>query len=246
MYQEFFLNRMLHCLEQQSVFNSTIIEVLICLDQGEELGFKLSKDFVRIINSGGNSQASALNAGLAQSKGDLVAFFEDDDLWHTEYLNVYMTMFQNNAINFLSSNQLEVDEDGNPQRVIDFPTPSSWMLRRESGLGALRFDESFKWHLDNEFLGQINDKKIRRAHLLEKEAQIDFAQAKSARPDIVKLYSNSFNNVQLVKHSFSTPLVLRQVHAGSGTGQIRESKTLYEESMQEYKRLKHRYGLIPH
>ena len=139
-----------------------------------------------------------------------------------------------------------MDKNGDQQRIIDFPTPSTWMFRRATGLSDLRFDETFRWHLDNEFLGQINFNRYKRGHLLEKSAPIDTLGAKSSRPDIVKLSTNSFKNVQLIRHNFNAPLVKRQVHNGSGMSQIQNSESLHAESMAEYRRLIEKYGLIPH
>ena len=244
--QEFFLKRVILSIQTQSIREELQLELIICIDNQEKLDFKISEDFVSVVNSHGNSQASALNAGLALANGDFIAIFEDDDLWDREYLRVYTKVFQNTGIDFLSSNQIELDKNGDQQRIIDFPTPSTWMFRRATGLSDLRFDETFRWHLDNEFLGQINFNRYKRGHLLEKTAPIDTLGAKSSRPDIVKLSTNSFKNVQLIRHNFNAPLVKRQVHNGSGMSQIQNSESLHAESMAEYRRLIEKYGLIPH
>ena len=81
---------------------------------------------------------------------------------------------------------------------------------------------------------------------MEKNAPLTFDEAINARPNIVKLSTNSFNNVQLVRHNLFAPLVNRQVHAGSGMNQIRNNETLQKESLQEYKRLLDKFGVIPH
>ena len=72
-----------------------------------------------------------------------------------------------------------------------------------------------------------------------------FDEVINAWPNIVKLSTNSFNNVQLVRHNLVAPLVNRQVHAGSGMNYIRKNETLQKESLQEYIRVLDKFGVIP-
>ena len=99
--QEFFLKRVILSIQTQSIREELQLELIICIDNQEKLDFKISEDFVSVVNSHGNSQASALNAGLALANGDFIAIFEDDDLWDREYLRVYTKVFQNTGIDFL-------------------------------------------------------------------------------------------------------------------------------------------------
>ena len=88
-------------------------------------------------------------------------------------------------------------------------------VQENQRLDSFRFNTKFRWHLDNEFLGQVNSNKIPRAHLLEKSAPLSFKDAAGIRPDINNLSINTGFNVQLIRHSLPIPLVERQEHQGS-------------------------------
>jgi hypothetical protein len=52
------------------------------------------------------------------------------------------------------------------------------------------FNEGYRWHLDNEWLGRLAEKKIVRIHLVEATAPVDYQLMAQVRPwlaNVIKL-----------------------------------------------------------
>ncbi|MEK9569311.1 MAG: glycosyltransferase family A protein [Paracoccaceae bacterium] len=243
--QRYFLTRMLWHIENQTIFQDLDIEVLICVDfdQVQELSF--GKNNVRVIKSKGKSQAMALNAGLQNASKDYIAFCEDDDYWHPRFLETVREGFRSTQLKFFSSNELEVDDNGKVVRINDFPTPSGWVFERSILGKKIKFNESYKWHLDNEFLGQLNQSKVPRGHLVEKGALKNLGESCFDREAILSLVRQSWGNARVIQHNHNIPLVFRHVHEGSGMHQIESESLAKKISLAEFDRLRQTYGIVP-
>lgn len=128
------------------------------------------------------SQAGALNAGIdaAADRFDYMAFLEDDDWWDRNYLTWGLNALK--RYDFVSTTQLEVDENGTIMRINDFPTPSGWLMPSSTLRQVGRFDPTMRWHLDNEWLGRLGDSGLKRCHLIDALAPATFAMAEQVRP----------------------------------------------------------------
>jgi len=243
--QEFFLNRMLKAIEEQ-LFQPQDMEVIICIDQGAPRPSISSSLNVHLVESDARSQSGALNTGLRQAKHAFIGFLEDDDCWHSSFLQYAHAIFtQDASIDMISSNQLEIDEHDVVKRVNDFATPSGWILKRTIVEQVGFFNEDFRWHLDNDYLGRINTLNTKRVHLIEKYAPIEYDVAKQVRPWISNIFDFSNKNVQLCRHGESEPLVRRLVHSQSGMAQIATNPEYQAISNREMQKLVDLYGNVP-
>jgi hypothetical protein len=199
---------------------------------------------VLIARSDAASQATALNACVAAAEGfSYVAILEDDDRWDPHYLAYALSALQDNG--FVSTTQLELDENDRILRVNDFPTPSGWMM----SAGTLRqvgmFDPAMRWHLDNEWLGRLAQASIPRCHLVEMTAPVTLTYAEQTRPWIANVLRNGGGRVSVRRHGGLAPLVFRLVHSRSGMARIATEPALRQQSHNEYVALANRYGRVP-
>lgn len=243
--QIFFLNRMLESVFSQTVQKYINLEVLICLDSGDYLREKINYPNVRVVNSDGRSQAKALNTGIRHARKRHIAFLEDDDCWLPEFLSTCRDVFRDRNIAFVSSNQTEITTDGEVLGVNDFPTPSGWIFDRMKVNDDIFFNENYQWHLDNDFLGQLNKKRIQRAHLVESYAPTRIDIAMRSRITLGRMIANSPASLQLIRHSSPIPLVTKTIHSGSGMAFIAKDRNANVRSQLERKMLQSSYGCIP-
>ena len=113
-------------------------------------------------------QAAAINAAMAEARGDYLAILEDDDCWRPNFIEHGLRAI--GEYDFVSSNQLEVPPGGDAGRINDFPTPSGWFMRRDLWREIGGMDISYRYHLDNDWLGRLSDAGKRRLHLVEAAA----------------------------------------------------------------------------
>ena len=243
--QVFFLRRMLNSVFAQTLKKHVSIEVLICLDRGEKLEEELGFPNLKIVNSDGQSQAKALNAGILKARKRHIAFLEDDDFWLPSFLSVCKDVFKNTDNAFVSSNQTEITVDGEVLGVNDFPTPSGWVFDRMKVGHDIYFDENYKWHLDNEFLGQLSKRSVKRAHLVESYAPVRFDIAMRSRVTLGRMIANSKVPLQLIRHNSLVPLVTKPVHPGSGMAYIANDRIANDRSQHERQMLQATFGCIP-
>ena len=146
---------------------------------------------------------------------------------------------------FVSSNQLEVDAEERCVRVNDFPTPSGWIMAADLWRKVGPFDESLRWHVDNDWLGRLALSGARRVHLVEATAPINLPSSAQVRPWIANVLTQGGPMSTVRRHLSSRPLVRRTVHQGSGMHQIASNPLAAAESQSEYRQLIARYGRIP-
>tara|TARA_B100001057_G_scaffold483985_1_gene561431 strand:+ start:1277 stop:2041 length:765 start_codon:yes stop_codon:yes gene_type:complete len=237
--QNSFLKKATDSIFKQNIIKKFDLTILVAIDKGSSLkkiGLE-KKQNIRFIESDGNSQAAALNAGIQETlgKSGFVSILEDDDEWLPEFL-----FFAREALNnfdFVSSNQGQFNEDGNFLNIFDFPTPSGWFMHVKTLEKVGNFNETFKWHLDNEWLGRLAETKSSRLHLIESNAQ--------KRPELQKLVNFSLGFSKIGSHTLSKPLIKRIMHSKSGTSQILNDKVKLKESQREYDLLFKKFGRIP-
>jgi len=219
------------------------IEIVVGVDAGchpsSQLVEKLGVHFV----AGGNSQAAAFNAAARHANGDFLAFLEDDDLWLPTFLQEALRALQ--GADFVSSTQLEVSQQGSVLRINDFPTPSGWVMKRATWESVGFFNEAYRYHLDNEWLGRLSLQDIRRVHLVEATAPVDPTLAEQVRPWLVDLLHLSGGRVSLLRHDNPYPLVIRTVHSGSGMYKIQSDPEAHARSLHEIALLRETFSRVP-
>ena len=107
------------------------------------------------------------------------------------------------------------------------------------------FNESFRFHLDAEWLGRLADAKLKRLHMVESTAPIELKHINDVRPTLAYLINFSVGQCRLARHQSPYPLVKRLVHSKSGMAQIETNKSLKDISEKENELLFKRFGRPP-
>ena len=167
--QILFLERAIASVKCQTIAEQFVFTFVVGVDKGK----LLDKDTctrlgIVCVESGQNSQAAALNAAIRVVKTEFVAFLEDDDQWMPSFLTFAMKAVA--IADFVSSTQAEYDESDELLRINDYPTPSGWFMPLSTLRRVGEFNESFRFHLDAEWLGRIADAKLKRLHMVESTA----------------------------------------------------------------------------
>ena len=238
-----FLAGAIHSIYSQEGIDERDVQIIVGVDSGTAYA-DISKQYgVEIVESAGHSQSAALNAAVTRARGDYIAFLEDDDTWNPAFLRVALATLVNTE--FVSSTQLEVDKNGDVRRINDFPTPSGWIMQRKTFDAVGKFDESYRWHMDNNWLGRLGEAIKSRVHLVESTAPLERHLLKQVRPWLENCIKFGRPEIRLVRHSHTVPLVTRRVHAGGGMKRVERDAALKAESEKEISRLIQRFGRIP-
>jgi len=241
--QEHFLARAIRSIRAQKLDGGMAIEILAGIDAGARIPAALAGTRVRFVEAAGRSQAAALNAAAREMSADYLAILEDDDEWQPQFLELSLAALR--QADFVSSTQLEVTAKGEVVRIMDFPTPSGWVMKRATWQAVGEFNESFRWHVDNEWLGRLAETGLPRMHLVEATAPVSLRAATLARPELVRLVRDGGGSVRLLRHASPWPLVRKLAHPGSGMAQIAAEAGKKSESRKELALLKQRFGRIP-
>jgi glycosyltransferase involved in cell wall biosynthesis len=241
--QQDFLARAISSIQAQVVPREFAIEILVCVDRGDPAPALLDQRNVRLVEAASRGQAAALNAGAAQASADYLAFLEDDDVWHPQRMAFALKVLEETE--FTSSTQLEVDENGVVARINDFPTPSGWIMPTASWHRIGPFDETYRWHLDSEWLGRLGQSGLNRIHLVEATAPVHPRFMVQVRPWLLNCIELGGANVSIGRHPLPVPLVTRLVHRNSGMATIERDPLAKQQATSEIQRLIGRYGHLP-
>lgn len=222
------------------------VEASIGIDPGTALPPDLDLPaWATVAEARTRSQAAALNAAAARAADhDFVAILEDDDRWLPQHLRESLAAIRDHDLDFVSTTQLQVDEDGAILSIFDFPTPSGWVMRRPVWEAVGGFDAGYRYHLDNDWLGRLAAGGFRRGHLVEATAPIEPSWM-AVRPWLRNVLACGGPRSRLVRHGHPMPLVRRLVHGRSGMAAIRGDAAARETSHREYQCLTMQYGRIP-
>ena len=242
-----FLERAAASIRAQTAISNFDLAILIGVDKGEAAGLQggIARSLnLNVIESRGRSQAAALNAVIRCADSEFVAFLEDDDLWHPHYLEFAETALTSGTA-FVSSTQVEFDESDTLLRINDFPTPSGWIMPLSTLRKVGEFNEEYRFHLDNEWLGRLSETKLSRVHLVEATAPLDPRQIAQVRPWLFNVIQWGGGFTRLGRHALPYPLIRRLVHSESGMGQISTNASYQEISKKECSQLQSRFGRMP-
>jgi glycosyltransferase involved in cell wall biosynthesis len=242
--QAAFLKKAVASIRTQTIYSKLKINIVVGIDRDQVLPQGLSDELqIKPVQSRASSQAAALNACIDEVNTDLVAFLEDDDEWHPRFLEVAQAALR--ETDFVSSTQLEVDERCQILRINDFPTPSGWIMPFSTFRRIGKFDEDFRWHLDNEWLGRLGESKLRRIHLVEMTAPVELRYMAGVRPWLADVAKCGGASIRLARHGLPVPLVLRLRHSGAGMRRIDNGGQERAESKAEIARLVARFKFLP-
>ena len=245
--QQKFLLQAMDGIKKQSVISKFQIKIILGIDKGENLEIDGLQDMpfeIVISNSKGYSQAEALNCAIKKVDAEYVAFLEDDDIWLPNFLELSEKLIKN-EVEFISSTQTEIDENDNILRTNDFPTPSGWFMTSKLLDRVGLFDETFRFHLDNEWLGRLAVSNAARGHLVEITAPVELKYTSQVRPWLSNVVTLGGDNSRLFRHNLPYPQVRRLVHSGSGMAKIAADPILSEISNIEVERLISIFGRVP-
>jgi glycosyltransferase involved in cell wall biosynthesis len=237
------LGRAIGSVLSQAGIDRVDIQIIVGVDAGQGVAFKNGYPDVELAESRGHSQAAALNAAIEKARGEYLAFLEDDDVWERTFLCTALKWLD--EVGFVSSNQLEIDELGSVQQINDFPTPSGWILRRKTFDTVGSFDETYRWHIDNEWLGRLGEADITRVHLVESTAPIDPHLIRHLRPKLANVIHFGRPQPRIIRHEYTVPMISRLIHFRSGMYRIAHNPALKVESNIEKARVRERFGNIP-
>ncbi len=239
----YFLEKAIGSIATQKPSRNIAVEIAVGVDPGTQIPQRIAAPFVRFVSAPAASQAAALNSAASLFDHDVIAFLEDDDLWSEQFLEVALPALD--EASFVSTTQLEVDVRGDVVCINDFPTPSGWIMRRDVWKALGPFDESYRFHLDNEWLGRLGESNLSRIHLVESTAPVHPGLLRQLRPRLHRTLALSGGNTRLRRHKYALPLVRRLVHLGSGMAQIETDPELGAVSKAENARLVERFGRVP-
>jgi hypothetical protein len=239
----YFLEQAIGSIATQKPSRDIAVEIAVGVDPGTEIPPRLATPFVKFIAAPAASQAAALNSAASLFNHDVIAFLEDDDLWSEQFLEVALPALDEAP--FVSSTQLEVDVRGDVVCINDFPTPSGWIMRGNVWKAVGPFDESYRFHLDNEWLGRLAESNVARIHLVESTAPVHPGLLRQLRPRLHRALALSGGNTRLSRHKYALPLVRRLVHPSSGMAQIQTNADFGAVSKAENARLVERFGRVP-
>lgn len=225
------LDRCLGEVRRQEGIGDHALEIVVGLDPGAELPLRFIEAGVRAAHGTGN-QASAVNAAVAALDCELLMFCEDDDAHHHLKFRYQLAALER-GYDFISASQREVTVDGDYVRVCDFAGPSSWLMRAELWTKVGPMSESFKWHLDNDWLGRLAKSGAKRLHLAEHAAMVN------PRPWLKQV--GLFSKIG-VTDGLLEPLVTRTVNPEGGMSRIARDPQARAESQREHMKLWELHG----
>lgn len=230
--ERLFLDRALAGARGQSLFaGRQAPEIVVGLDPGVVAPDRAG---VRFIHAAAPGQAQCVNAAVAAATGEVIAILEDDDWWEPGWLAVAVAYLP--RFDLVTGNQLAVDLSGEPLYIFDFPTPSSWVMRKALWLELGGMDETFRFHVDTEFLGKVNAAGKKRAHIVESGAaerqNLEWLERVGQR-------SRIFTSVS------PRPLVNRTINPAGGLWLAQSDESAKRISQREHDIMRQRYGKTP-
>lgn len=238
---DLYLDRAIASVRRQTVYAQHEWELLVGLDANAPWppARLENANGVRVIRSPGAGQALAVNTAAAFATGDVISFLEDDDAWHQQKME-YQLQALAGGYDFVSCSQREVTPDGDYVRINDFATMSGWIMPAQIWRSVGPMDESFKWHLDTEWLGRLNAAGKKRLHFAEHAAE--HAEAGQMRPWLRFVGAHS---AVAMTDGLLEPLVTRTVNPGGGMATIARDPAEAEVSRVEHARMMTAFGQVP-
>lgn len=191
-------------------------------------------DHVTVVQAPRPGQASSVNAAadLAVLHADVLMILEDDDRWRPEKTEVQLGHLGDAA--FVSCSQRLFDVSGNDTgNVVHYPSPSGWLMTAALW-GLLRgLDSSYRWLLDIEWLGRLNQSRRRRVHVTSNQIQAGYGLVEVSHYAAVATYESP---------NF---LVERTVNPKGGMMMVQSNAEAEREAREEEARIRKAFGYMP-
>lgn len=183
-------------------------------------------------------QAAAVNEAAEKGKAKYICCLESDDTWHSMKTQIQMNYMEN--YDMVTCSQLLFDaETGKPEDIFQYPTPSGWRMHRDVWDYVRGFNENLKYHVDNWFLGRVNQNSdMKRLHVTSGTPKDNLS------PQLKNITKNS-DIVLLQQKLVSQPLVRKMVNPNGGLARISLIKSEKEISKKEYQLMFKTFGEIP-
>lgn len=216
-------------------------EIIVGLSPGHPEIPERFKGPIKFVVAERPGQAAAVNAAAAAATGEVFAFLEDDDYWRS-LRKLTIQLAELRTYSLVTSNQREITWNGQYVRVNDFATPSGWLMAREAWERIGGFDESFRFHVDTEWLGRAHRHPLgpKRLHLIERGAMAP------GTPVLARQWLGEVARYShIAEHDEPDPLVERMVNPEGGMALIASNPEAAEQSMREHRRMLETFGVIP-
>ncbi len=239
----YWIERAYQMVERQSIITDLDWEMVVGLDYGVVVPDVLKTlprlRFAHTTADAPRNQPAALNAAVAATQYSVLVFFEEDDVWRDDFLE--MTLSYVDPFDFIASSQREDYPDGTLHEFHDYGTPNSWVMTRDlwDRVGAM--DEYFDLHLDVDFLGRLNKTDARRVFIHHGDVFDNVYEMLRDRDRLVIMIGQMPPGSMFVS-SGETPLVTRLRHDSSVMGGIRTKDKDTDLSRRMHDRLHELYG----
>ena len=162
-----YLREALRSVEQQAVNNIEVLLIDTGVNECDKTGlrnFAKPLVYIRKIKA---SAGAALNIGVANSKGEYIAFLDDDDWWDKDFLYVMYNAITNDSSDIVACNAYYVIEDREIRKRIpekckkdifvnmikdDFMVTDGLLIRNMALKEMGPFDESLSTNMDWDML----------------------------------------------------------------------------------------------
>jgi len=149
------------------------IETIVVDDGSPDRSAEIAaaREGVRVLREPHRGVAAARNAGLSAARGELIAFLDQDDLWHAHKLAAQVAALSARPQLAIVFTHMEITLlPGTPRPDwcesvwLTAPTPgfvpSTWMVRREAFERVGSFDTSYAIACDSDWLTRAKDEGL--------------------------------------------------------------------------------------
>lgn len=230
---ELWLDRAIASVREQVGYNESDWEIYVGVDPNVAVPMRLF-DHATFVPGARPGQAAAVNAAaeLAMLHVDVIALLEDDDCWLPEKTAVQISHLGDAA--FVSCSQRLVGEDFTPVgAVVHYATPSGWLMTAALWNKVGGFDTSYRWLLDVQWLGRLNQTQRRRVHVTSNHLQPGYGLVEVGYYAAVATYNSP------------CLLVDRTVNSRGGMVMVQTDPQAEREAREEESRIRKSFGYMP-